>query len=307
MSGYWEEATKNERDVRNAAHSEAVHDMRVAVRRLRVAFALFTSWYDKRDIRGFEGELRRLGRRLGSVRDGEVLLQNARAAAQELPQADLSGLLTRWEADHAAAKVRLLDYLDCPSFGRFRNRFESFLERDRSAETPAEREPDDDAPEIGARLVCDVMPAEIWNRYGAVHAYAPIAADASVEQLHRLRIAGKHLRYAVESFRELVGVAGKNAVGALRDLQDALGLVHDAHVAIDLLERYRARHTGPNDIIEPYIERQREALAGARAQFESLWPEFTGVRLRQHISDCAAALAGVPERSAGKNTESGVS
>jgi len=300
MSGYWQEVDRRLRDVRHAENTEAVHDMRVAVRRLRVAFALFAPWYERQELRGLKRGLRRLGGRLGAVRDGEVLVQNARAAALRLPTADLAGLLTRWEAEHAVARVRLLDYLDEPGFSRFKHRFERFLEWYGTAATPeplarsAGTQDGDDAG-VTAHLVCDVMPAEIWRRYGAVHAYVPFVAEASLAQLHRLRIAGKRLRYAVESFEDVLGTSGKSAIALLRDLQDALGAVHDAHVAIELLDTFQTTTAGPNDRVEPYIEQQRSLLAASRGGFDRFWPSMAGGALTELVAKCAESLAGLSE------------
>jgi triphosphatase len=296
MSAYWQEADKRRSALRAGDDPEAVHDVRVGVRRLRVVLALFAPWYPGREVRGFRGDLRRMGNRLGAVRDGEVLIANARAASGLLPEADLMGLLARWEAQHAAARVRLLDYLDSSSFRRFERLFQDFLRRnladaesgvDDSAAGPS----DLDQPAVDARLVRDVMPAEIWRRYGAVHAYDRFIDGASPRRLHRLRIAGKRLRYALEPFQRLLGAEGKSAVGSLKDLQDALGAIHDADVSIDLLESFQANDAGPSDRVEPYIEQQRAALTESRAGFQSRWSEIVGPGLREHIAASALRLA----------------
>src|SRR5437016_8192227 len=126
MSGYWKDAGKREGAVRKGDDPEAVHDMRVAVRRLRAALALFGSWYRRKQVKRLRKDLRRLGRRLGAVRDFEVLLDDARSAASRLPDAELSRLLAHWEEGHAAARVRLLGYLDGRAYHRCRRRLEEF-------------------------------------------------------------------------------------------------------------------------------------------------------------------------------------
>jgi CHAD domain-containing protein len=292
MGRCWQQASKRQRDVREDANPEAVHDMRVAVRRLRVAFKLFDQWYDERELRGFGRELRRLGRRLGEVRDGEVILENARGAASQLPGADLAGLIARWDAGHAAARVRLLEYFDGPELARFRRRFDSFLDRHQAVQAPAIPLMDD-GDAVAAYLVSDVMPAEIWRRFGAVRAYDPVAAEAPAPALHRLRIAGKQLRYAIEAFEDLTGRAGENAAKTLRELQDVLGTLHDAHVAIDLIQAFQTMHAGPSDNVDPYIEQQRTAIATARAQFDLLWPKVSGSAFGLQVARCAEGIAGL--------------
>ena len=219
MARYWKDVMRREAAVRRGDDAEAVHDMRVAVRRLRAGFALFAPWYARKHVRGFKSDLRRLGRVLGAVRDLEVLVEEVRSAAPKLADAELNGLLAGWEESHAASRVRLLSHLDSDRFHRFAHRFEDFLSDERDT-TPAPAGENADAntvrpPAIGPNRICDVVPAEVWKRYGAVRAYAPFVGDASLEQLHRLRIAGKHLRYLLEPFKELLGEPAEQVVELL--------------------------------------------------------------------------------------------
>lgn len=299
-AGYWHDVEKHEADVRTGDDPEAIHDMRVAVRRLRAALALFTPWYPSAELRGFRSELRRLGRRLGAVRDQEVLLADARAAVPALAGAELSGLLAHWEALHADARVRLLRHLDGARLHQFKRRFQRFLRDFGDLDTDSRREgfaeqedtPCQDEPEVEPLLVSDVIPAELWRRYGALHAYAPSVAGASLPRLHRLRIAAKHLRYALESFEELLGDGAAGVIEPLKELQDTLGALHDADVTIGLLAEFQATDAGPSDDVELYLERQRLALLEYRARFEELWPSLVDQSFRQHLAQATATLAG---------------
>lgn len=295
MGRYWKEATRQIEAVREGTDSEAVHDMRVAVRRARSAFALFARWYPKRELRGFRRELRRAGRRLGALRDQEVLLADARAAVTQLRGAELNGLLAHWEERYAVARVSLIDYLDSQDFLRFRQRFEHFLEPLRGDEvlqgaTEANRSVPEQGPRVMPELVCDVVPGEIWKRYGDLHAYAPFLAGASMDRLHRLRIAGKRLRYLVESFEDLLAKPSQKVIDPLKELQDVLGAAHDADVATALLAAFRAEHAGPTDRIQPYVEQQRANLLAARAHFEEVWPAVSGEAFRGRLARAVAGL-----------------
>ena len=92
------------------------------------------------------------------------------------------------------------------------------------------------------------MPAEIWKRYGAVHAYAPhLSGGHPAQRLHRLRIAGKRLRYAIESFEGALAVSVDGVIAPLREMQVALGELHDTDVTIQRLEHFQATKAGPSD------------------------------------------------------------
>ncbi|MBD5657597.1 MAG: CHAD domain-containing protein [Candidatus Eremiobacteraeota bacterium] len=58
----------------------AVHDMRVAIRRLRSAMTTFGDRFPRKRWRALRDATRRIGRRLGRVRDADVHLAVLRAA-----------------------------------------------------------------------------------------------------------------------------------------------------------------------------------------------------------------------------------
>ena len=65
---------------------EALHDMRVAVRRMRTAAKIFGRFLAPDEFRPFARELRALGRGLGPVRDMDVILDHARGLAVDVEE-----------------------------------------------------------------------------------------------------------------------------------------------------------------------------------------------------------------------------
>jgi CHAD domain-containing protein len=61
--------------------AKVIHDMRVAIRRLRCALDTFRDHFPRKRLRRFARDVRRLGRRLGAVRDADVQLAALRATA----------------------------------------------------------------------------------------------------------------------------------------------------------------------------------------------------------------------------------
>src|SRR5437762_800924 len=59
--------------------------------------------------------------------------------------------------------------------------------------------------------------------------------DREPEELHRMRLASKRLRYTLELFRPCYGPKFEERLEVLKELQDALGDVNDAVVARKLL------------------------------------------------------------------------
>jgi triphosphatase len=76
----------------------ATHDMRVAIRRLRSAMDTFEAHFPGKRLRRFARETRRLGRRLGAVRDGDVHLAALHAALATASAQERDGIAFAIEA-----------------------------------------------------------------------------------------------------------------------------------------------------------------------------------------------------------------
>jgi CHAD domain-containing protein len=71
---------------------EAVHDMRVAIRRLRSALRAFRTCYPDSARKGLAKKTKRLGRQLGVVRDADVHLDALRTALANAAEPDRDGI-----------------------------------------------------------------------------------------------------------------------------------------------------------------------------------------------------------------------
>ena len=90
---------------------EAVHQARIATRRLRSDLRTLADFVDEQWAAGLRGELRWLGAELGAVRDVEVLRGRLSLHAALLPDAETGAAraaIRRLEEDHAAARADLL-------------------------------------------------------------------------------------------------------------------------------------------------------------------------------------------------------
>lgn len=88
--------------------------------------------------------------------------------------------------------------------------------------------------------VRDVLPSILYARFADISAYSEWVEGpyVSIERLHRLRIASKGLRYTLEFFGDVLGKEAEIMIKEVTALQDHLGDLHDAVVAIDLLGSY---------------------------------------------------------------------
>ena len=213
---------------------EELHDMRVATRRLRAALALFAEVLPVR-ARVFREELGWLGRVLGAVRDLDVqqegLADMAAATAgwsagarpeDHDPLAELSALLGR---ERDAARAEMLSALDSVRWERLARGLSVMVQQGPARRSVATREP----AVIG-------MPDLVVVRHDKVAKAAKRAKKSGVvSDFHRLRIACKRLRYALEFSSEVYGGRTARFVRQLTALQDELGLMQDAEVASNRL------------------------------------------------------------------------
>jgi len=214
--------------------SEGVHQLRVALRRLRSLLKVFRPVTDGPESRALDGALRDLLKVLGPARDWDVFLAGIGAAmAQALPNDQrMRSLLRAAEGERQAAYQALALILDGPAWRLTLLEGLHFLTtRPWRVKADAEAHARLDAPPHGfAVQVLDKR----WQRLGK--AGAEIATMAP-EALHELRLDAKRLRYAAEVFAPIFPAkAARRFQRRLADLQEELGRSNDAAVARSLMQ-----------------------------------------------------------------------
>jgi CHAD domain-containing protein len=237
----------NEPGTRLGADIEALHDMRVATRRMRAAFRVFDNYLDMQEMAPFLKNLRRTGRALGTVRDLDVFWAKTDIYMGGLPPQErrtLDPLQEAWQARREQARAQMLAHLGSDAYARFKERFGLFLQTPGAGALAALSPDGEPLP----HRVRHVVPAAVFRRLAAVRAYDEWVTqpDVPVERLHQLRIAAKRLRYALEFFREVLTTESETLIKELKALQDHLGDLQDAVVASDLVRGFLDQGTlGP--------------------------------------------------------------
>lgn len=216
---------------------EELHQMRVAVRRMRAMLKaarplLNRSWADN-----LRTELGWLGRALGPVRDADVLIERLRDRASAFGDSSRDAVETLIEAlvsDRKIARAEMLDVLGSRRYTALLRRLATAVSR------PWPAGPGD----AGAAALVELVRAEYRRLSKAVQA---AGQDPPDEVLHALRIHGKRLRYT----GELAAAAGRRPVRRLVEstvaLQDVLGEHQDACVA---QHRVRLLLHGLGDVVD---------------------------------------------------------
>jgi triphosphatase len=207
---------------------EALHQMRVATRRMRAGLDMFADVLPVRAGR-LRAELGWLAGVLGEVRDLDIQLGRFDDWTEEMPGDhrealdELADLLTGHREE--ARRVQL-EALDSRRYERLVSGLVAMLEQGPSRRSSACR-----APAVVA------MPELILERHRAAGKAARRAKRTGVpSDYHRLRIRCKRLRYSLEFASGLYDGELKGFVRHMTQLQDVLGSMQDAEVASGRLQ-----------------------------------------------------------------------
>jgi len=202
--------TKDRRDV------EALHDFRVAVRRLRSLLRAYQRWTGPAAGRKVRRALGDLASATNAGRDAEVQLAWLESQRATLRRGERSGL--NWLVRRLRVAKRV-GYDSARRHGR-----EDFDQVCRRIDEKLR-----EAPGSGPTLR-EVFAALLREHCAAVESgLASVRGSSDESAAHITRIAAKRLRYLLEPLRsESAGV--KELIRSLKGLQDVLGDLHDMHV-----------------------------------------------------------------------------
>jgi CHAD domain-containing protein len=289
---------RHEPGTRLGENIEALHDMRVATRRMRAAFNVFGSAFDPKVLKPYLKGLRATGRTFGHARDMDVFMEKASQYQETLlPEArsGLQPLMAAWEEERSRARSAMLAHLDSEKYLKFKRAYNVFLHTPGAGVLSVSH----DQP-IASR-VRDVVPALIYTRLASVQAYETILPTATIPQLHALRIEFKKLRYTVEYFKEVLGKSAKDVIDVLKGMQDHLGELHDADVACQIirqfLDQWEVQQTNlpldsrqSSEAIVAYLAYKHAERHRLMVSFPEAWKCFNCPELRQNLALAIAVL-----------------
>jgi CHAD domain-containing protein len=277
---------------------EALHDMRVATRRMRAAFEVFGDAFERRALKSHLQGLRLTGRSLGAVRDLDVFLEKAQRYIATLPEEGKGGLdilIQAWQEQREAARVKMLTHLNSPEYFTFKREFNIFLSTPGAGRRPLPK--DQPTPD----QVREVAPMLIYTRLASVRAFDSWLEDAPIERLHALRIEFKKLRYTVEYFREVLGHQAEQVIEELKAIQDHLGDLNDAQVATEILQNFITdMESRQADLpieervsLEPvvtYLAYRHAERHRLMATFDLVWRHFSRKEFRKRLAQAVAVV-----------------
>ena len=297
----------HEKGTRKGKSIEDLHDMRVAIRRMRAAVKVFEAYLDSKKLEPhLEGLKSTLGA-LSDVRDLDVFREKAEEYLKKLPpenEHDLDPLFTVLAEERKKARKNMIIYLKSERYANFKKDFSDFFSVPETWALPTTTIKHDALP----YRVRDVLPSILYARFADISAYSEWVEGSyiSVERLHRLRIASKGLRYTLEFFGDVLGKEAETMIKEVTALQDHLGDLHDAVVAIYLLGSYLQtgdwglsegrKYSGEKKIpeglkgVEAYKTYRDEELQTLLDTFPEAWAKVQSEEFRPRIESAIKNL-----------------
>lgn len=259
---------------------DALHQTRVAIRRLRSAISLFGDLLKDDRLGSIKAELKRLSEPLGRARNLDVFLLETlpRERARHPDQAEYLELEAYLEGRRAEAYEALHRMLRSQEWRSLLVDLVAWINAGPWLSAGAGTGSDEPVLRFASRV--------LDKRRRQVKKPGRLLATLSQEERHQVRIAAKKLRYGAEFFaglydRKKERKSRKAFAAALSKLQDSLGALNDIAVGHDLLEQMAGAHADGSPLFAAGLmtadirANERELLASAVAAHEELvelWP-----------------------------------
>lgn len=237
MESCWQQILQNHASADQGSDPEGVHQMRLALRRLRTICTMFRHDIPSPAFQAINCDAKWLMKKLGRAREWDVFAETITRLVAAVPDADLGGLRDETDRRRKSSYGGVRAVLADPRCNRFLLSLGGMMERrgwrnDIGSDAlitlsqPVAKLSD----EILARLHRKVL------KRGAHFRHLDYAAQ------HRLRVDVKKLRYAVEFLLPLYAdhAPAKRYAKRLAKLQSGLGRVCDianSHILLDTIQR----------------------------------------------------------------------
>lgn len=256
----------NARQASRNHSAEAVHDLRVAIRRLRTALRVF----DKA-LPGKPRKLRRrlqvMNRQLGPARDAQVWLSVVRTRARRKTATPLPAAwkqcMKHAETACKAREIALTRILKSTAVSKTREYCHSL------PHAPS-------CKEGGDHSIQAYFARKLLRGYGHLLREGATTDVESDEEAHALRRHCRRARYLSEFAEPVLGSPARKLAHHFKRVADALGDRHDADVQMALLD---AMPASPENLRHLIVGRKH----AAHREFIAAWRALTSSRFRKSI------------------------
>ncbi len=246
---HFQKTIKYETDVLKDKDPEALHQMRVGMRRLRTAVTGFAPALDLPKA-AREKKIGKVARRLGELRDLDVLqdsLQNQYLPALPKPEQNaLKKVLTALGKQRQKTLEQVQTTLKEQDYQKLKGAFKDWLEQPTYGEL-AEISIYDVLPDLLLPSVSTLFLHPAWLvgvklEAGKINIPNALNSETVVELLnahgdiiHDLRKQAKRVRYQMELFTDFYGSTYEEYVNDIKEIQSILGNIQDSFVLAEFL------------------------------------------------------------------------
>jgi CHAD domain-containing protein len=242
---------------RKSPGADAVHDLRVAIRRFSQALGVFKSCFTGKDTRKIRRRTKKLMLLAGAVRNYDVALK----LLSKSRDADAANLRSKFQTQRKDGERTLTAVLkrrmDRKSSLKWRTALEAALAANAAAGKVA--------VEDTARKPLPAMARDFLERGDAAS-----QPKASPEKLHAFRIASKKFRYSLELFAPLYEREVSAWIASIKRIQTLLGDINDCETVLHMVVDQK----GGGAMVGRLKKRQRRKVE----EFLSAWGEEFGDR-----------------------------
>jgi CHAD domain-containing protein len=250
---------------------ENVHQLRVATRRADAALRIFRPCLPGKSYRNARARLRTIRRAAGAARDWDVFLIDLRQRTRSAKAADRPGLdfLAGYAAGQRRAAQSGLENVEADPV----HTFPEFVTATLDDLHEAHEDGKTTLLELARSLLSELLINLHERATGDLKDY---------ERLHKVRIAGKRLRYALEVFADCFGPELRDRLYPMvEEMQEILGRANDSHVASVRLADLRTKVRGWEDAsdrllpgVEGLLRFHQRRLPQERRRFLKWWEQW---------------------------------
>ncbi len=207
--------------------TDGVRKVRVSLRRMRSAMPIFRAALPRSVTDPWAKELKWAASLLGNARDLDVLIDERLSGHKQAPGKKKLTAFAQKSRDKSYAKARAM--LDSKRYANLKRNFSKWLKGKAWRDKLSGKE--------RRLLKKNIVPFAVKALNKCERRVMTAGSNIksrSDEELHRLRIQCKKLRYAAEFFTPLFDRQRmRNYINRLKELQDMLGMMHDIAVVKD--------------------------------------------------------------------------
>lgn len=252
---------------------EHVHRLRVATRRAQVALHFLADYLPEKPVRSMDRRLKRLRRAANVARDIDVLLlRYEKHPDPTCSEAEWSGLLRFLRKKRRDVQIKLDGLIDRRARKNFSQRIALLFDGDELGTTP---------PVSFHELLEQQLQLKLARFFQIAE-----GDHSEIETLHRLRIAGKRVRYVME-----LGAGAYPAAEFQRiyrsfcELQEQFGVVNDLASAVDVLDSFLStRCKAIRRLLRMRIQAEQAALKKESDRLLKNWNEKSWQVLKQKFA-----------------------